>query len=166
MVGTYRIHITPHVKAHVTATYYADPNWDETVTERTRIYLVATLGVKICSIRVPSLLVWWRHTSIIPIKSAIMLCYDGQIRNGSVATHFFQFSSTATSSATSEYVTILERPSRNEQPTTRNEEQTGNIQGSYLVLPQNLFNEITCIRPVREHEILNYSAHLFFLHCN
>ena len=32
-----------------------DPDWGGTVTERTRIYIVATLGVNICSVRVPSL---------------------------------------------------------------------------------------------------------------
>ena len=35
-----------------------DPDWDRTATVRTRIYLVATLGVNSCSVRVPSLLVW------------------------------------------------------------------------------------------------------------
>ena len=35
-----------------------DPNWDQTVTERTRIYLVANLGVNIRSVRVPSLPIW------------------------------------------------------------------------------------------------------------
>ena len=35
-----------------------DPDWDGTATERTGIYLVATLGVKTFSVRVPSLPIW------------------------------------------------------------------------------------------------------------
>ena len=35
-----------------------EPDWDGTATERTRIYLVATPGVNICSVRVPSLPIW------------------------------------------------------------------------------------------------------------
>ena len=31
-----------------------DPDWERTVTERTHNYLVATLGVSVCSVRVPS----------------------------------------------------------------------------------------------------------------
>ena len=30
-----------------------DPGWDGTFTERTRIYLVAPLGVNICAVNVP-----------------------------------------------------------------------------------------------------------------
>ena len=59
-----------------------------------------------------------------------MLCYDGQLRNGSVATHFLLLSSTVTSSATGGYVAVPERPSRNEEPTSGNEEQTRNVAGS------------------------------------
>ena len=44
-----------------------------------------------------------------------MLCYDGQVRNGSVATHFLHFSSTVTSNARSEYLSVLERPGRIEE---------------------------------------------------
>ena len=95
-----------------------------------------------------------------------MLCYDGQLRNSSVATHFFHFNSTATSSATSEFVTVPERPSRNEEPTSGNEEQTKNAPSSYLVLPQNLFNELLYILFVLSNEILSYLAHLFFVHRN
>ena len=93
-----------------------------------------------------------------------MLCYDGQLRNGSVATHFILLSSTATSSGTSEYVTLQERPSRNQEPTNRNEEQTRNAPSSYQVLPQNLFSEQMYILPVLEHKILSYLAHLFHFH--
>ena len=87
-----------------------------------------------------------------------MLCYDGQLRNGSVATHFIPFRGTATSSATSEYVTVPERPRRNEEPASRNEEWTRNAPISYLVSSQNLFSELICILSVLEHEILIYLA--------
>ena len=90
-----------------------------------------------------------------------MLCYDGQLRNGSVATHFILLSSTATISATGGYVVVLERPSRNEEPTSRNEEQTKNVPSSYLILPQNVVNELICILLVLKHEKMSYSVHLF-----
>ena len=51
-----------------------------------------------------------------------MLCYNGQLRNGSVATQFILFSSTAASSAIGGYVVVPERPSRNEEATSRNEQ--------------------------------------------
>ena len=70
-----------------------------------------------------------------------MLCYDDQSRNDSVATHFILLSSTATSSATGGYVVVPEQPSRNE-------EQTRKAPISYIVLPQNLFNELLCFLPV------------------
>ena len=85
-----------------------------------------------------------------------MLCYDGQLRNGSVATDFILLSSTAASSATEGYVVVPERPSRTEEPTSRNEEQTRNVLRSYRVLPQTLFNELLRILPVFEHEIRSY----------
>ena len=90
-----------------------------------------------------------------------MLCYDGQLRNVSVATHFIHFSSTAMSNATSEYVTVPERRSRNEEPTSRNEGKTRNVPNSYLVLPQNLFNKVVFILFVLEHEILSHLAIYF-----
>ena len=71
---------------------------------------------------------------IIPVGSAIVLCYDGQLRNGSVATHFIHLSSTATRSATGGYIVVPERPSRNEELASGNEEQTRNVPSSYLVL--------------------------------
>ena len=61
-----------------------------------------------------------------PIRCATMLCHFGQTRNGSVATHFINFSSTETSSATSEYVAIPERFGSNEEPGNRIEERTRN----------------------------------------
>ena len=85
-----------------------------------------------------------------------MLCHGGHLRNGSVATHFILLSSTAASSATGGYVVVPERPSRNEEPTSRNEEQTRNVPSFCLILPQNLFNELICILLVPEHEILSY----------
>ena len=93
-----------------------------------------------------------------------MLCYDGQLRNGSVATHFIHLISTAASSATGRYVVVPERTCRNEKPTSTNEEQTRNVPSSNLVVPQNLFNELICILPVLELEILNYLAHFFPFH--
>ena len=94
-----------------------------------------------------------------------MLCYDGQLRNGCIATHFILLSSTAASSATGGYVVVPERPSGNGEPTCRNEEETGNAPSSYVVLPQNLFSEIMCILSVLEHEILGYLAHLIHFRC-
>ena len=93
-----------------------------------------------------------------------MLCYDGQLRSSSVFTHFHSDSSTATRSDTSKYRSVPERPSRNQEPTSSNEEQTTNVPSSYLVLPQNLLSELICILPVPEHEILNYLAQLFCIH--
>ena len=90
-----------------------------------------------------------------------MLCYDGQLRNGSVATDFILLSSTATSSVTGGCVVVAERPSRNEEPIRSIEEQIMNVASSYLVLPRNLFNELKCILLVLEHEMLSYLMHLF-----
>ena len=95
-----------------------------------------------------------------------MLCYDGYLRNGSLATHFILLSSTATSSATGGHVVVPERLSKNEEPTIGNEEHARNAPSSYLVLPQNLFNESLCILPVLEHEILSYLVHLFYFNRN
>ena len=63
-----------------------------------------------------------------------MLCYDGHLPNGSVATQFILLSSTATSSATSGYVVVAEQLSGNEEPTRRSEEQAMNVPSSYPVL--------------------------------
>ena len=54
------------------------------------------------------------------IRCATMLCHFGQKWIGSVATHFFLLSSTATSSATEDYVVIPERFVQNEEPASRN----------------------------------------------
>ena len=81
-----------------------------------------------------------------------MLCYDSDIRNDSVASQFIPLSRTGTSSATGGYVVVPERPSRNEKSTSWNDEQTGNIPSSYIVLPQNLLNEFLCILHVLEHK--------------
>ena len=93
-----------------------------------------------------------------------MLCYDGQLRSGSVVTRFIFFSSTATSSATGGYVIVPQRPSRNEESTSRNEEPTRHVRSSNIVLSQNLFNELRCILSVLEHEKLSYLAHLLYFH--
>ena len=53
-----------------------------------------------------------------------MLCPFGQIRNGSVASQSIQFSSTATNSATNEYVAVPERIGQNEETFGRNEDWT------------------------------------------
>ena len=84
-----------------------------------------------------------------------MLNYVGQLQNGSVTTHSIPLSSTATSSTTGGYVLLPERPSRNEGPTSRNAEHIRNVPRSYIVLPQNLFNELICNLPVLEHKILS-----------
>ena len=91
-----------------------------------------------------------------------MLWYDGQLRNGSITTHFTLIG-TAVSSATGRYVVVPERPSRNEEPTggneeptAGNEEQTRSAPRSCLVLPQKLCSELLCIFSVLEHEILSY----------
>ena len=95
-----------------------------------------------------------------------MLCYDGQLQNGSVATHFILPNGTATNGATGGYVVVPERPSRNEEPTSRNEEHTRNAPNSYLVLPQILFSELFCILIFLEHERLSFLAHIFYFHRN
>ena len=95
-----------------------------------------------------------------------MLCYDGQLGNGSIATHFILLSRPSTSSATNGYVVVPEKPSRNGAPTSTNEEQTMQVPSSNLVLPQSLFNELLCILPVLEHELLSYLVHFFYFHRN
>ena len=55
-----------------------------------------------------------------------MLCQFGELRNGSVATHFSHFSCTATSSATSEYVAVREQIGQDEELVDRNEERIKN----------------------------------------
>ena len=72
-----------------------------------------------------------------------MLCYNGHLQNGSVHTHFFHFSSTETSSATSGYVTILERPLTIEQPIVELRNRLGTI--LFLTYFYLTFNEVVCI---------------------
>ena len=91
-----------------------------------------------------------------------MLCYNGHLPNVSVATNFIHFSSTATSSATGEYVTVPERPSRNEEPISRTEEHTRNVPIYHLVLPENLLSELVWLLPVLGNEKLSYLAQFFF----
>ena len=88
-----------------------------------------------------------------------MLCHFGQLRNFSVVNHFIRFSSTATSSATSEYVTVPERIGQNEDRDSGNEER-----GTNQPIPlQNCIyinrSKIVCIF---EHVIMN-SLCLYFL---
>ena len=59
-----------------------------------------------------------------PIRCANMLCHFGQSRNGPVAIHFIIRGSTATSSATGDYVVVPERCGPNEEPASNNEERT------------------------------------------
>ena len=52
-----------------------------------------------------------------------MLRYFGQAQDGSVATQFFLSSSTATSSATGDYVAVPERFGQNEEPASRDKKK-------------------------------------------
>ena len=62
-----------------------------------------------------------------PIRCATKLCLFTQTRNGSVATHFLLFSSTATNTATSECVAVPERIGQNEEPASRNGKLVKNL---------------------------------------
>ena len=95
-----------------------------------------------------------------------MLCCDSQLRNSSVFIHFHSDNSAAASNATCKYGTVPERPSINEEATSRNEQQTRNRPSSYLVLPENFIGEFICILPVLEHETFSYLAHFFYFHRN
>ena len=59
-----------------------------------------------------------------PTHSATMLCHFEQTRKGSVAIHSVLRGSTATSSATGDYVAVQERFGQNEDPAGSNEERT------------------------------------------
>ena len=87
--------------------------------------------------RVTSLPVWWCHLNFNPIRCATMLCQFGQLRSGSVATHFVHFSRTVTSSTTGEYVTVPERIGQKDEPNCRNEERTRNKPSSALKMYVN-----------------------------
>ena len=67
-----------------------------------------------------------------------MLCYGGQLGNGSVATHFILISRTVASSATGSYVVVLEQLGRKEEPTSGIEEQTR----TFLVPMEKRFRQI------------------------
>ena len=84
-----------------------------------------------------------------------MLCCNGHLRNGSVATPFILLS------ATGGNIVVPKRLSKTEEPTSRNEEPTRNVRKTYLFQPQSLFNEKLCILLVLEHEMLSYLVHLF-----
>ena len=96
-----------------------------------------TLKVNIFFVRVPSVPIWRRHIR----NHSNLECYyhvlrrpiTDQLRNHS--NHIF--SSTAISSATSEYGAVPGRPSRNEEPISRNEEGTRNTPSSSLVSTSN-----------------------------
>ena len=58
------------------------------------------------------------------IQCAIMLSPLDQLRNGSVVTHFDQFSCTATNSATWEYITVPQCIGQKTEPISGNDERT------------------------------------------
>ena len=88
--------------------------------------LKTTLKANISSVRVPSLPIWRRRLNFEPIHCATVLCLFGQLRNGSAVTHLIHFSSTETSSATGEYVTVPEHIGEKEEPTSRKEDRARN----------------------------------------
>ena len=61
-----------------------------------------------------------------------MLCHFVQTRNVSLAFYFILLSSTATNSATGDYVGVRERFGQNEEPAGRNEERTNKKPSSLL----------------------------------
>ena len=71
------------------------------------------------------------------IHCATMLCNCGQTRNGCVASHFILLNSTATSSATEDYLAVPERFGQNEEPASRNKEPTRNKLSS---VPKNVYS--------------------------
>ena len=68
----------------------------------------------------------------------MVLCRSSHLRNSSVFTHFHYDGSTATSSATSEHGAVPERPGRNEEPNSINEDRTGNALIPSVVFSLNL----------------------------
>ena len=100
-----------------------DPDWDGTGMEQTGIYLVATLGVNTCSVRVPSLPIWWRHLKF--NQSAALQIVSFWTNTEQLRNHLFRLPSiTAASSATSGYVVVPERFGENEEPAIGNAERT------------------------------------------
>ena len=59
-----------------------------------------------------------------PIRSATALCHFEQTRNGSLPTHSILLASTATNSATGNYIVVLECFGEHEEPAGSNKEQT------------------------------------------
>ena len=57
-----------------------------------------------------------------PIRCAFVLCHFGQVRNGSLVTHF---NSTARSSARNECIAVPEHVRQNGESDSRNEERFG-----------------------------------------
>ena len=74
-----------------------------------------------------------------------MQCSSGRLRSSSVFTPFRFDSSAATSSATSEYGTVPERPSRNEEQSSIKEERTKNTLSSGQNILQLMRSKITWI---------------------
>ena len=98
-----------------------------------------TLKVKICSGRVPSLSIRWRHLYL--IQSVVLVCcvIFAKHRRVIIASLFIPFSSTATSSTTNENVALLERVGWNEEPASRNEDRTRNKPSS---APKMYLNDV------------------------
>ena len=59
-----------------------------------------------------------------------MLCRSGQLRSGSVITHFHFDNSAATNSAAGEYGTVPEPPSKTDEQSSINEKRTVNTPSS------------------------------------
>ena len=76
------------------------------------------------------------HKSFWLLGWVTTLYEDGQIRNSSVFTEFHLYNSTATSNDESEYETLPERISWNEERSGRKEEQIRKVPRSCLILPQ------------------------------
>ena len=97
-----------------------DPDWEGTVTERTRIYLVATLGANICSVPIRR----YRSGDVTRI-STNSLCYCAESfwtnkerpRNHLATT-------AAASSATGGCVVVPEHFGQHEEPAGSDEERT------------------------------------------
>ena len=129
VVDTHQKRITPqYIFMQILRILYValpctDAEWDGTATERTRIYLAATLGMNILlrTRYVATDLVTSQKSQ--PIRCASMLCQFGRTRNVYVATRFILLSSAAESSATSGYVAVPEPFFQNEEPACINEER-------------------------------------------
>ena len=96
------------------------------------------------------------------IRCATMLCHFDQGQNNSVATHFISSSSTATSSAFSEYIAVPERFGQNEEPASSNEKRTGK-KSSFV--PKSVFNRSSKIKCkfLRCNECFSFTIFLNFV---